>query len=222
MKGTQEPPSSAPVGWGPAYRVETQRLVLRCWQPSDAPPLRAAIEKSLEHLRPWMPWARDEPRPIDDTVRLLRRFRGQLDLDQDIIYGLFDHSETTVLGGAGLHPTGEEGVRHIGYWVHVDHVGRGLATEAAAALTKIAFELHDLRRVEVTCDRENVRSAAVPRKLGYNLDATLRERVLPGIDTPRDTLLWSLLAREYPTSLSARTPVDAYDARGVRILRSPG
>jgi RimJ/RimL family protein N-acetyltransferase len=169
-----------------------------------------------------MPWARDEPRSIDETVRLLRRFRGQLDLDQDIVYALFDRDERAVLGGAGLHPTDEEGVRHIGYWVHAEHIGQGLATEAAAALTKVAFELHDLRRVEITCDRENVRSAAIPRKLGYTLDATLRERVLPGTDTPRDTQLWSLLAREYPSSFSARTPVDAYDALGARILRSPG
>jgi hypothetical protein len=42
-------------GQGPAYRIHTHRLVLRCWQPTDAPLLKAAIDVNLEHLRPWMP-----------------------------------------------------------------------------------------------------------------------------------------------------------------------
>ena len=49
-------------GQGPAYRIHTQRLVLRCWQPTDAPLLKAAIDASLEHLRPWLPWAQHEPK----------------------------------------------------------------------------------------------------------------------------------------------------------------
>ena len=54
-------------GQGPAYRIHTQRLVLRCWQPTDAPLLKAAIDANLEHLRPWLPWAQYEPdRPPQD------------------------------------------------------------------------------------------------------------------------------------------------------------
>ena len=32
----------------PAYRVETQRLVLRCWEPEDAPLLKRAIDESID------------------------------------------------------------------------------------------------------------------------------------------------------------------------------
>ena len=46
---------------GPAYRVHTQRLVIRCWQPEDAPLLKASIDENLDHLRPQMPWAMNEP-----------------------------------------------------------------------------------------------------------------------------------------------------------------
>jgi len=42
------------IHWpGPAYRIHTSRLVLRCWHPQDAPLLKAAIDTNLEHLRPW-------------------------------------------------------------------------------------------------------------------------------------------------------------------------
>ena len=48
-----------------------QRLVLRCWNPADAPLLKAAIDGSLEHLRPWMPWARHEPEALEAKVERL-------------------------------------------------------------------------------------------------------------------------------------------------------
>jgi len=41
---------------GPAYRIVTDRLVIRCYHPIDAPLLRDAVEASVEHLRPWMSW----------------------------------------------------------------------------------------------------------------------------------------------------------------------
>ena len=52
----------------PPYRIETERLVLRCWDPRDAPLLKDAIDSSLDHLRPWMPWAREEPKPLEETL----------------------------------------------------------------------------------------------------------------------------------------------------------
>jgi hypothetical protein len=42
---------------GPAYRIHTQRMVIRCWHPQDAPLLKEAIDQNLDHLRPWIPWA---------------------------------------------------------------------------------------------------------------------------------------------------------------------
>ena len=41
------------------YRIETERLVLRCYDPEDAPLLKDAVDRSLDHLRPWMPWTPD-------------------------------------------------------------------------------------------------------------------------------------------------------------------
>ncbi len=60
----------------PPYRIVTGRLCIRCWHPADAPLLKDAIDSSLAHLRPWMPWAHDEPQPLEAKAELLRRFRG--------------------------------------------------------------------------------------------------------------------------------------------------
>ena len=72
------------AGRGPAYRIETARLVLRCWRPEDGAALKTAVDASLDHLRPWMPWAASEPQEVEAKVERLRRVRGEFDLGQNV------------------------------------------------------------------------------------------------------------------------------------------
>jgi len=202
----------------PAYRIETERLVLRCWEPRDAALLSTAIEESTEHLRAWMPWMREEPRDLDDRIEFLRILRAKFDRDEEYVYGIFDAAEQRVLGGAGLHDRLGEDALEIGYWVHAARLGEGLATEAAGALTRVAFEALSVERVEVHCDPKNVRSAAVPKKLGFTLDATLRKRALRPDGTRRGTMIWSLLLEEYSGSIPSTQKLTAFDAAGRKLL----
>lgn len=209
---------AATTGCGPAYRLHTRRLVLRCWKPRDAPLLMAAMAANLEHLRPWLRWAQHEPEDLQAKIERLRQYRGAFDLGQDFPYGLFDRAETQVLGSSGLHTRVGAGAREIGYWVHTDALNQGLATEATAALTKVAFVVDHVARVEIPCDPANVRSLAVPRKLGFCHEATLRHRTHTPDGRPRDTMIWTLLAHEYPASPAAAAELEAFDVVGRTLL----
>src|ERR1700743_1289536 len=99
------------------YRIETERLLLRCYEPADALKMQAAIVTSLDHLRPWIPWAREEPRELEWMLRFIRLFRGQFDLGQDAVFGIFDKAEKEQLGGTGLHNRVGKDAREIGYWI---------------------------------------------------------------------------------------------------------
>lgn len=203
---------------GPAYRIQTPRLVIRCWQPADAPLLADAITASLEHLRPWMPWVHAEPEELETKVQRLRGFRAKFDTDQDYVYAIFDPTESKVVGGTGLHPRVGEAALEIGYWISARHAGRGYATEAAAALTRVAFEVNGVERMEIRCDPRNERSAGVPRRLGYTHEATLRARVL-GVDgAMMPGMIWTLVRAEYPASPAAAAPLQAFDAAGRRLI----
>jgi RimJ/RimL family protein N-acetyltransferase len=202
---------------GPAYRIHTRRLIIRCWDPRDAPLLSRALQQSAEHLKPWMLWAHDEPQSLEDRIRHLRQFRAKFDLGEDYVYGIFDQGETEVLGATGLHTRVGPRAREIGYWIHQDHTDQGLATESSSALVKVAFEIDSVNRVEIHCDPRNVRSAAIPRNLGFSHEATLRQR-RPFLEQWHDAMIWTLFAQEYPETPSARTEIEAYDAIGRRIL----
>jgi RimJ/RimL family protein N-acetyltransferase len=204
----------------PPYRIATERLVVRCWDPRDAPLLKEAIDVSLDHLRPWMPWAQHEPQTLGQKVELLRRFRGQFDLGEEFVYGIFDAEESEVVGGTGLHRRVGDGAFEIGYWIRAGRTREGLATEVTAALTRAAFEVCGVDRVEIRVDPANAASAGIPRKLGYREEATLRRRLPPAADEsgPRDVVVFSLFADEFAATPSATARVEAYDGSGARLL----
>jgi RimJ/RimL family protein N-acetyltransferase len=170
------------------------------------------------HLIPWMPWAKGDIPSLEERIKWLRRCRGNFDLDQDYVYGIFNPEQTRVLGGSGLHTRLGKGALEIGYWIHKDFINQGYATEVSAALTKVAFETMRVNRVEIHCDPQNVRSAAVPRKLGYTLEATLKQRLELEDGVWRDTMVWTLLASEYPSSPSAAARIEARDVVGKLLL----
>jgi RimJ/RimL family protein N-acetyltransferase len=202
----------------PAYRIVTERLVVRCWDPADAPKLKEAIDSSIEHLRAWMPWAYNEPQTLEEKVVLLRGFRGQFDKDEDFVYAIFDREESRVLGGSGLHTRIGEHAREIGYWIRADAEGNGYVTEAVAALTRVGFELEGLDRIEIRVEPENVRSRRIPERLGYAEEATLRGRIRNAQNEPRDVIVYSLFSDTYPESPSAQAELEAFDAAGGKLL----
>lgn len=200
------------------YRIKTPRLLLRCWEPQDAPSLCAVLIVNMEHLRPWMPWASEENASLESQLNRLRKVRADFDLDRDYGFAIFDRSGVELIGSAGLHTRKETGVLEIGYWIDKDHCRQGYASEASAALTRAAFEIFNVRRVDIRCDPDNHGSAGVPRKLGFMHEATLRERLLDFYGSYTGSMIWSLLASEYPASPAASQALEAYDVLGQRII----
>ncbi|NNF75087.1 MAG: GNAT family N-acetyltransferase, partial [Flavobacteriaceae bacterium] len=81
-----------------AYRIETKRLIIRCYHPQDAPLVKKSIDDSLEHLSPWMPWTKNEPESIEAKTERLRKNRGEFDLDIDYTFGIFSKDERQLIG----------------------------------------------------------------------------------------------------------------------------
>ena len=196
---------------GPAYRFETGRLSARGWAPADAPAYRAALDDNDQHLRPFIPWMRDEPMSLDATVAKLRRWRVAFDSDVEYRYGLFEPAGGRILGDAALFTRAGPGALEVGYWIDRHQVGRGIATEAAGALVRIAFEVHRVGRVELHHSAGNVASAAVARKLGFTLDGTFRRRAHDADDVIRDLTTWSMFAEEYAGSAARTIEARAFD-----------
>ena len=181
-------------------RITTDRLMVRCWEPSDAPALRSAIDASLGQLRSWLPWAVTEPSPLEELGARLEGFRERFRAGEDWAFAVLDRASGGVLGGAGLHRRAAADALEIGYWLRVEAVGHGYATEVVEALARAALEHGGVERVEIRCDPRNARSVAVARRAGFRHVTTLAAEARSPEGQPRDTMIWERRApgRHFP------------------------
>lgn len=184
-------------------RIEIGPVVLVLQGPDDAEELAELINGDLPHLEPWMPWAH---RPTNAHEQAMRLAVGA---ENAMSGGDAGYSITVtgrVAGGCGLHRRAGDSTLDIGYWIAVAHEGRGYVTSAATGLTRVAFDLYGASSVRITCDEANVRSAAVPRRLGFTHTDTIDEERNAPADTNR-TMVWVLTADEWPESPGFRVTV---------------
>jgi RimJ/RimL family protein N-acetyltransferase len=157
------------LGQAPPEEILAGAAVLRRTCPGDTAALVEAVNASLEHLRPWMPWAQ-----LSASAESIGAFLAGADASwqagTEFQYLIAEPDSRAVLGCCGLHARLEGGALEIGYWVHVEQVRRGLASAAAGALTQAALGLPGVSRVEIHCSAANIASAGVPRRLGFRLD----------------------------------------------------
>jgi len=204
-------------GTPPPYRIETERLVVRCYEPRDAALVKDAIDTSLEHLRAWMPWVEGEPQTLEEKTNLLKTFRSAFDLGENFVMGIFSADESEVIGGTGLHPRNEPGGLEIGYFIRASATRQGYVTESTAALTRVGFEICEADRIEIRIDPANEASIGVPLKLGYTEEASLRRRLPAKAGGPlRDVTLYTLFREDFDPAIA---PVlRAFDGSGRQIL----
>jgi RimJ/RimL family protein N-acetyltransferase len=186
----------------PEQKLQSERLVLRCWHPDDAPRLSSALEMTWDELQRWIPWVFPRRESVAQLAERLAGYRRDFLEGRDALYAVMDTEESEVWGGAGLYRRVGDGGLEIGYWVRSDQAGRGVATEASALLTRAAFGLEGIERLEIRCDPEHVASAAIPRKLGFRHRETLAGGCIPAGDA-RDTMIWVMGAEEYRDSPAA-------------------
>jgi len=146
--------------------------VLRQLGIGDAELVARSVRDSLEHLQPWMPWAGAESTKESFQRTRLRGVKHKATKGTEWQYGLFPRGEASLAGSFGLMADKWPATIEIGYWVHVAEIGHGLARRASRALTNASLVLDGVTTVCIRCDEANVRSASVPRSLGFTLVRT--------------------------------------------------
>ena len=187
--------------------VRGERVVVRPYRPGDAPGLIAAIDESRTELHEWMAWAPHQ-RTEDDALDYCLRMAANWIRRDDLSMGIFDARSGRFLGGTGFHRIDWQ-VRSFetGYWLRTSAVGQGLMSEAVGLLLDLAFGVLDARRVEIRCDRNNGRSAAIPRRLGFTHEGTLRKDLLTPAGEVRDTLIFGMTDDDYRASSNRDRPL---------------
>jgi ribosomal-protein-serine acetyltransferase len=167
--------------------------VLRRYTLDDADEMFAVVDANRERLRLWLPWI-DPMRTADDERTWLA---GVLANEEAMeAYGIF--VEGRFAGGVGLAIDPFSVFAEIGYWIGEAFEGRGLVTNACRTLIDYAFTTAGLHRIVIRAAPENLRSCAIPERLGFTKEGVAREegKAAGGF---HDLALYGLLETEWPS-----------------------
>jgi ribosomal-protein-serine acetyltransferase len=163
---------------------------LRLLEETDAEELYRLVDANRDHLAEWMPWAAGQT--LEQTANFihasLRRHAERNGFEMGLI---LDERMIGAAGFAGIDWVAR--ATSVGYWLALEHQGRGLMTRAVKALVDHAFGELELHRVEIQAAEGNRRSRAIPERLGFQEEGTLREAERVG-GRYLDLVVYGLLA----------------------------
>jgi len=150
------------------FLIETERLVIRPWQPDDRPAFTAVMSNPevTQYLNGGKPYT------DTDVDQFLERQARQLAEHGMCMGALVEKSTNVVAGISGVQPLGTTADIEIGWILGRDAWGRGFATEAGAACMRYVLETLNRPRVVAIIDPANHPSKRVAARLGMTYEAT--------------------------------------------------
>lgn len=149
--------------------LQTDRLVLRHAEPGQARAHADFMRRNREHFARWEP-----PRPPDFesaegwTVRLQAALTSFAQ-DREVRFVMFDRTDDGMVGRINFTAISRGPFQSclLGYQIDADFEGRGVMSEALQAAIGYMFDQRRLHRIEANSRPENLRSAALLARLGF-------------------------------------------------------
>jgi ribosomal-protein-serine acetyltransferase len=172
---------------------------LRLLEESDADELFALIDADRAYLSRWLPWATDQD--LEGTLDFIRLTRRRLADNTGFTVAIV--CDGALAGVVGLQPLDwTHRSTSVGYWLGERYQGRGIMTLAVRALIEHAVSIWKLNRIEIRAAVDNVRSRALPGRLGFREEGILRATERIG-NVYLDSVVYSVLASEWPSKVAA-------------------
>lgn len=177
-----------------------ESLILRQVEPRYAAETFAVIDRNREHLSRWMAWPA-LTKTVADSEAYAQRTLDEFENRKQLALHVVENDK--IIGGTGWTDWQEgdiQGAQYasadIGYWLAADATGRGVMTRCVRRLLDAAFGEFALHRITIRCEVGNAASSAIPRRLGFHFEGTLRH-VCRYADRWIDHELYAMLAEDW-------------------------
>lgn len=152
------------------------------------------IEANRAYLAHWLPWAAGQT--YEDTLDFIGGTRLQARENEGFQTAIVTEKGIAGVIGYVCLDWGNRSTR-VGYWLDEDQQGRGTMTAAVRLLVDHALRVWQLNRVEIIVATGNQRSRAIPERLGFGEEGTLRQFQLVN-GRYLDCVSYSMLAAGWP------------------------
>ena len=180
--------------------IETERLILGKWSRKDAKDLFEYAKGP--NVGPNAGWAPHE-NVADSKMRIKKVFLPSG------IWKISMKGEGRAIGSIGFEDDKRRidmRSKELGYSLSEEYWGRGIMTEAAAAVLDYGFREMGLEVVSIVTSPDNKRSLRVIEKLGFTYEGTLRDASMSYDGIVKDTMCFSMLRGEWESSAPETPP----------------
>ena len=155
-----------------SFQIDNE-ILLRQFVIDDAEGVFTAVMHNYEHLRPFMHWIVPEY-SLDSAKEFITESIANAAKMKSLGFGIF--RKNGLIGSIGFVNFDTKAKKtEIGYWISKDEQGKGIVSRASELLIDHAFAEMALNRIEIRCSSENIRSAAIPKRLGFVKEGLLRQ-----------------------------------------------
>jgi RimJ/RimL family protein N-acetyltransferase len=153
--------------------IKLQRCTVRSWRQADAP----SVAQHADNRKVWLQLRDRFPHPygLEDAERFID---AALAREPETFFAVEVDGAAVGSIGFGLQQDVERVSAEIGYWLAEPLWGRGIMTEALAAVTNYAIETHGLTRVWAVPFDGNPASMRVLEKAGYVCEGRMRRSAI--------------------------------------------
>jgi len=175
-------------------RTVAPGIEMKLLETSEAKTLYNLADRNRDRLRLWLPWV-DQTRSPEDVRMFILRVVEQYHSNLGPQNGIWVNG--TLCGTLGCHPIDWSNRNcSIGYWIDSAHEGKGIITRCCASLLNYIFDELGLHRAEIRCGTGNLRSCAVPERLGFMREGVARQCEWVN-DRWIDLMVWGILEEDW-------------------------
>ena len=179
----------------PIRDLDTPRLLLRVCRLEDSEAVFAAERDSIAELRRWFWWVHPEHKR-EHCVAWAKSRPEAWSKGEEFSFLVTDKTDGRIVGCIWLNAVDRIALRaSLGYWLRTGCEGHGLATEAAQAVVRWAFQELDFQRIELVLAVENQRSRQLAERIGARFEGVARCRLRVN-QLSQDARIYSLLPGE--------------------------
>ncbi len=160
--------------------IETERLILRPWEDSDAESLYTyAKDPRVGPMACWPPHT-----SVENSLEIIRTV-----LSEPNTYAVCLKEDNVAIGSIGLFQSetrdAKDGELELGFWIGAPFWGQGLIPEAAKVMQKVAFDELGAEILWCAHWENNDKSRRAQEKCGFVLHHIEKDNYKPLIDETR-------------------------------------
>ncbi|WP_375437588.1 GNAT family N-acetyltransferase [uncultured Hymenobacter sp.] len=178
--------------------IETQRLLLRPWQPQDQYTLLDLLENNRARLAIDFPKTLAAVRDSTTAATFIEEKMNEWHARASYQFGIWETATNQCVGLFSFKNIDWSVPKvELAYLLSVDAEGRGLMLEAAQAGLTWGFDHLSLERVYCNARLANYRSGILAERLGFQREGVLRQAFRGGDGQLYDTTIYGLLRTDF-------------------------